>query len=854
MQFLPSNKVQNLENWNLIQTYTLPLQESYLHHLRHKVTDTNLFFFDNPDTNKVFMATFQTIIDDSSGVPHILEHSLLNGSQAFPTKEPFVHMMKGSVNTFLNAMTGSDRTYYPVSSENHQDFFNLTSVYLDAVFRPLLGENIFLQEGIRIEIDPKTKDLSFNGIVFNEMKAYLSDPDYIFLLNLRAELFQGTLYQYESGGYPMEISSLSYKRFLDFYKTYYHPSNADLYLYGDVDLDRQIKLIDDYLKDHTKSKRFLLPKIPDLSSSKNLQVNIPDNGTNTGSVGYGWLLADSLDLEQRLVWQLILDYWVGSDNAVLKKALLGTKLGLGLSYTSLETDESRMSLIIAMNGVKPENLELAAQAIWSEIEKVINLGWDDQKLLAILDNYEFNLRENQSSGYPNGLSMAIAISNLVNKGLDIERFFGLNDLENLRTKIKLSTKFLTQLTIKELLESVNFVKVVGKPDKNFAKTLEDQEKQALQDLKHTLDQSELEKLESKINSFKDYQNTQDRPEDIAKIPQLYKNDLDRKIKQIPHRLFNHNDIRIITTKSEINGVVYLNIQKEILHLNSEIINSPNFRTKLDILIKILPFYEILTSAYTLLGTQKFSPENLEREIFRLFGGLSIDLGTTTNLQNEVILNLSISAKFLEKNQIAAMELLSEILTNVDFSKSDILIPLIGEWYQSLQTAFSSGSYQIVVSLMNRFHNTEGVINDFTDGYGYFKTLKELCTFSYPELADILSKHLSEINQLIWSTSGQIQIAASSSDSEKIISLVKATLAGLIKRPKYDAWVSFGKNSSNHLLYWYKKSLDGDIFLLETNDRLPILATDTQNMCLVLPNAQVNFVVVNWHFKTTFEKW
>ncbi len=381
---------------------------------RHVKTGTELLSLSNDDENKVFGITFRTPAGDSTGLPHILEHSVLCGSRKYPVKEPFVELLKGSLQTFLNAMTYPDKTCYPLASQNVQDFYNLIDVYLDAVFYPRLTPMILQQEGWHLELEKAEDPLIYKGIVFNEMKGVYSSPDSLLSEHSQQSLFPDNTYGFDSGGNPKEIPNLTFKKFKAFHKKHYHPSNARIYFYGDDDPEKRLHLVDDYLKDF---ERLDIDSTIELQQPferpRELTRSYPagEGEGSKGMVTLNWLLNEGTDGEANLAFHVLEYILLGMPGSPLRKALIDSNLGEDLAGGGLSSELRQMYFSTGLKGIEMKETGKMVHLIQETLFRLAKEGIDPDTVEAALNTIEFSLRENNTGAYPRGLGQMLRALN-----------------------------------------------------------------------------------------------------------------------------------------------------------------------------------------------------------------------------------------------------------------------------------------------------------------------------------------------------------------------------------------------------------------------------------------------------------
>ena len=406
--------MKNLTQYQVLQEKFVKELDSQATFFKHKKSGARVLVFKNNDNNKVFAMGFKTPPANSTGLPHILEHSVLCGTRKYPVKEVFVELMKGSLNTFLNAMTFPDKTIYPVASCNDKDFANLMDVYMDAVLYPRIGERpeIFLQEGWHYELNSKEEEITYNGVVYNEMKGAFSSPERILSSQILHTMFPDNCYGKESGGDPEEIINLSYEEFLSFHKTYYHPSNSYIILYGDLDVEEKLAWLDnEYLKNFDKinidaqikpQKPFTKPLVKEIA----YPIGQGEDANNKTYLSYTVTAGKGLDTKTWMAFNILSYILLDMPGAPLKQALLDAKIGQDISSNFYDGIEEQMISIIAKNADIKDN-ERFVQVIEQTISDLITKGLDKKAIQAAINKYEFRYREADFGGTPKGIVYVI---------------------------------------------------------------------------------------------------------------------------------------------------------------------------------------------------------------------------------------------------------------------------------------------------------------------------------------------------------------------------------------------------------------------------------------------------------------
>lgn len=540
---------------------------------RHIKTGAQLMSVVTDDENKVFGITFRTPPSDHTGVAHILEHSVLCGSKKYPSKEPFVELLKGSLQTFLNAFTYPDKTCYPVASQNLQDFYNLIDVYLDAVFYPLLSRATFEQEGWHYELESLDKPIIFKGVVFNEMKGVYSSPDSVLIEQAQHSLFPDTVYGLDSGGDPAHIPDLTYEQLIGFHRRFYHPSNSRIWFYGDDDPDRRLALMDEWLSsfDAQTPDSAVPPQAPFSAPRACTHVYRADpNGSGQSFVVTNWVFPSPTDAEAALHAQILAHILIGTPASPLRKALLESGLGEDLAGCGLETHARQMFFSTGLRGVDAVDVEKVAPFVRKTLDDLVDNGIDPKTIDAALNTTEFALRENNTGTYPRGL--ALMLRALTSWNYDGDPFAPLRFAEPmaaLRARIAAGERVFESLIRRWLLDNPHHTVVTLHPDPELGARLDAEERARLEAVRAAMSQDELRALAAHTAELIAAQGAPDDPDALAKIPRLSVADLPRENKRIPTEKRIVSKSRILFHELFTNGIVYLDVGLSLRGLSAE---------------------------------------------------------------------------------------------------------------------------------------------------------------------------------------------------------------------------------------------------------------------------------------------
>lgn len=655
--------------------------------LRHKKSGARIAVLSNNDDNKVFYIGFRTPPEDETGVPHIIEHTTLCGSKKFPVKDPFIELAKGSLNTFLNAMTYPDKTVYPVASCNDQDFKNLMDVYLDAVFNPNITkyEEIFKQEGWHYELTGKDDELKINGVVYNEMKGAYSSPDEVLSSQIYRSLFPDNTYSKDSGGNPEYIPKLTYEAYLDFYHKYYHPSNSYIYLYGDMDvverlewLDREYLSLYDYKKVNSE-----INKQPAFDEIKNVEaqysITMDDSQENKTYLSYNRVVGDTLD---EMLYQAfdVLDYaLVSSPGAPVKQALIDAGIGDDV-YGSYDAGILQPVFSFVAKNANASQADEFESIIENTLKEVVKTGINKEALLAGINSSEFKFREADFGQFPKGLLFGL---NCLDSWLfdDMKPFI---HLECLGTFAKLrkavDTDYFEKLIQEYLLDNTHGSSVTVKPKRGLGNEREEALANELSDYKASLSDEEIKKLIEDTEHLKKYQEEPSSDEDLRKLPMLTRADMKKNAMPFSNIEDELLDVKVVRHDIESNGIDYI----------SFLFDAGDFAQS------ELGYLGFFTNALGLVSTEKYSYTDLANATNIYTGGISTGTASYPDIKdrNNFVFKFEVKLKVLEKNLDKALELMEQMLLSSDFTDTKRLGELVAQIKARLQANLSSSGHLV----------------------------------------------------------------------------------------------------------------------------------------------------------------
>lgn len=650
----------------------------------HHQSGAQLLSLENDDENKVFGIAFRTPPPDSSGVPHILEHSVLCGSQKYPVKEPFVELMKGSLNTFLNAMTYPDKTLYPVASTNFKDFYNLIDVYLDAVFHPLISPFTLYQEGWHYELEDPQGEMTFKGVVFNEMKGAYSSPDSVLAEESQHAVFPDTIYRYDSGGEPEAILSLTYEKFRSFYETYYHPSNALIYFYGDDDPEQRLKYINEMLKEYTRREIPVeIPLQPRFSSPQKKEVfyDSGDDPNAKAQITLNWLLVESGNIEEILALHILDHALIGTPASPLRKALIDSGLGEDLTGAGFQTGYRQTMYSVGLKGVAEQNTENVEHLILETLSEIAEKGFDPETLRASLNTVEFSLRENNTGSYPRGLVMMLnAVENWVYGHNPIDALAFEAPLNAIKQRFQAGERFFENLIRQYFLENPHRVSLVLRPDPQLGQQRAATEQQRLQQARAQMTPQQIEEIVQVTRELKRRQETPDSSDALATIPMLTRADLEPKIKTIPSEEIHLAESKILYHDLFTNGILYLDLGFDLHTLPQE----------------WLPYLPVFSSALLETGTHDLTFVQLLQQIGQRTGGIyPTTLFSMSRHTRQAAAWLFLRGKAMTDQAADLLAILKDVLTSARLHDRERIRQMVLENKASMESGIVHAGHRVV---------------------------------------------------------------------------------------------------------------------------------------------------------------
>ncbi len=743
----------------------------------HKKTKARICFISNDDSNKVFYVGFRTPPKDSTGVAHIVEHTVLCGSDKYPVKDPFVELVKGSLNTFLNAITYPDKTVYPIASTNDNDYMNLIDVYMDAVFHPNIYKyrEIFEQEGWHYELEDEDSELTINGVVYNEMKGAFSSPDDVLNRQILNSLFPDTTYAIESGGDPKDIPSLTYEDFLAFHSKYYHPSNSYIYVYGDVDIDDILEYLDtkylryyDYLQVDSEiqmQKPFDKP----VEITLDYPIAADQDTANNTFLSYNVCIGDVLDPNMYRAFDILNYALVSAPGAPLYQALIDADIAEDVEC-SFESSQRQMFFSIVARGANQEDKERFVEIIENTLRNEIKKGIDKKTLLAAINGEQFRARELDFGSAPKGLIIGLQLldSWLYDKNQPFLHLHSVEVLDKIKSRVE---NGLFDYIADVYLLSNNHKSIVTLCPKQGLTSQEDEElRKQLAQVKSNLSKDEIKAIVEHTAYLKEYQETPSSKEDLAKIPMLSRLDLKREARPVDLAEYQENGTTILHHKVSTNGIHYFNMVFDISDISQEWI----------------PYVAMLERFIGLFKTENYSYTDFTNEMYLHTGGITTNtaLYEKFDTRDDYKYTFEVRSKFIYEEADAAKDLIMEMLLHTDFSDEKRLKELITAEKSHLESSISSRGNQIAAIRARCGFSKKAAITEAGSGITFYRFLVEAERDFDNRKEEIISK-LNLLTKYIFSKS---RLIISSTGKTEVLSQAKrlvAEIQPLLSDEKYD---------------------------------------------------------------------
>ncbi|MBN2163313.1 MAG: insulinase family protein [Pontiellaceae bacterium] len=682
-----------MDNFELLRTENIEELDTLAKIYRHIPTGAEILSMSNDDENKCFGIAFRTPPSDSTGVAHILEHTVLCGSRKYPVKDPFVQLLKGSLQTFLNAFTYPDKTCYPVASQNLKDFHNLVDVYLDAVFHPRITRDFFMQEGWHFEMEKADDKLRYKGVVFNEMKGVYSSPESLLAEVSQQTLFPDTTYGLDSGGNPHHIPDLTYEQFCNFHASYYHPSNARIFFYGDDPEEQRFELLETYLKDYQAidpgSDISLQEPFSEPVRVERSYAVSDDDEDPCPMFCINWMLPSPTNAEQVFAFELLDHILLGTPASPLRKALIESGLGEDLTGGGLETHMRQMAYSVGLKGVDAEDMPAAEKLVHSTLEMLVSEGISRGDIDAALNSFEFDLRENNSGGFPRGLSLMLKSLNTWNYDADPLALIAFEKPLQTVKKQAAVPGFFEGMLKSCFVENKHQSTVTLIPDPTAGRRDEKQEEEALAAIKERLSVDEIEGIIEDTRRLLELQATPDAPEALATIPLLHRDDLDKTARKVDRGEHVVHGTTVLTHNLFTNGILYLDLAFDLHGLSQE----------------DLPYASLLGSLMLEMGTKKEDYVSFSQRISQKTGGIYgtpflSALDHSTRAETRFFLR----SKCMIEQTDTLLDILRDILIAPNYENRERFRQIVLEHKSELETAMiPRGHSAVMTRLKSHYH-------------------------------------------------------------------------------------------------------------------------------------------------------
>lgn len=737
----------------------------------HVKTGARLLHLENEDDNKLFSIGFRTTPTDSTGVAHILEHSVLCGSRKFKTKDPFGDIAKSSLNTFLNAMTYTDKTIYPVSSRNHKDFMNLMDVYLDAVLHPRIYENheILRQEGWRYEVDPKTNKLSYKGVVHSEMQGALSSPEQVICSDIYSSLFPNTTYAFVSGGDPEEIPNLTQEDFEKFHSKFYHPSNSYIFLYGDQNLEQCLKFInEEYLQEFN---RIEIPShIENVEAFKSMvekasqySISEDEEEKNKAFLALSFAFEETSDDKAYLTNEIIYNMLIESSASPIKEALL--KAGIGeciITIDEMNMDPTKQMLFpIVVKNADSSMKDKFKEIVLSTLKELVENGIDENQLQAAINTVEFNLREADPWRIANkGIQYNEKVLNSwIYDGNPLAHLKYEKNLNDIKEAIK--DRYFENFIEKNMVENSHCSLVVLNPKKGLENEKNKALEEKLEKYRISLSEEDSQKLIDRNKKLQEAQVKVDTEEEKKTIPKLPMEEIDKKAEQIPQEVIKEQGITILKHHINTNKIAYIN-----LLFDGKIIEE-----------EYIPYLGLLGDILGELDTERKTYSELITEVYKNTGGITFKNEIYTEKNNDRLYHpkFTIKSKVISDNIPKLLELINEIITTTKFDDMNRIKQVIQETKSKLQMRIINAGDEIAINrAFSKFSYAQEYKNRI-NGASYYEFICSL-EKNFEDNSDEIKNNLIKVYETIFNKNNLIvSIVGEEVESENLLSNINIIL-------------------------------------------------------------------------------
>ncbi|MDD4602559.1 MAG: insulinase family protein [Bacteroidales bacterium] len=778
--FLLSSCMQkkNYHGFRLIEKRFVKEVNSDVFYFEHEKSGARLIKIVNDDPNKTFCIAFKTFPESDNGIPHIIEHSVLNGSKNFPVRSPFDILSKGSLNTFLNAMTSKDFTMYPVASMNNKDYFNLMHVYLDAVFNPLLYNDprILKQEGWHYELTGKDEPLQYTGVVYNEMKGAFSNPDRELWYQIFKNLFPDNAYGFESGGYPTAIPTLTQEAFVNFHKKYYHPENSYIYLYGNGDLDKELAFIDSaYLTNYQKNNhRATIEDQKPFRAMKKVTAQYPlmegSDTKNQTFLSYNFVAGHNTDQALSMALDVLCDVLVNQESAPVRLAL--QQAGIGQDVTASNSGFKQNVITITAQNANPEEKEKFLKVVQDALKTAADKGLDKKEVEGVLNRLEFRLREGDDAQK----GMTWLNQTLPGWFFANDPFLGLEYEKPLaEVKKSFTTDYLEIIIRKYFLNNPHSLLVCLEPKQGLEKERNVKTEAELKAYKSALNETQIAGLIKETTDLIEYQKREDTPQALATIPMLEIKDIDPKASFYNVDQTTMNGIPVLTHEEFTNDVVYVNLYFDMRVIPQELI----------------PYASLLSNVLGSLNTKNYSFADLNKALNINTGGFYTNLRTFQEKfdDDKLIPKFVVTSKALNDKLEKLFDLSGEVLDRTIYTDTARLKTVLIRHQSQLDAMIKGNGYQVASRRLQSYLSNQGMFNELASGVEYYWFVTNLIK-SFDKNSGQVSENLKKVASLLFTKNNLISsVTCSKKDQAEYAKGLELLTRQLPQsKPVYQSWV------------------------------------------------------------------
>jgi len=753
----------------------------------HLKTGAEVLVMENDDDNKVFSATFKTPPSNDRGVAHILEHSVLCGSRKYPVKEPFLELLKGSLQTFLNAMTFPDKTMYPVASRNKNDFFNLMDVYLDAVFYPNITEETFMQEGWHHELELPNKDITYKGVVFNEMKGVFSSPESILDRHLVRSLFPKTTYGFESGGDPEAITELTYNEFKNFHSKHYHPSNSRIFFYGDGNTEEYLNFLqDNYLKAFKSievesavsiQRRFSKPKRKVIF----YPVSKDESLDKKTFVVVGFKLDKSTNHEHCLAFSILSYLLIGTSASPLRKTLIDSELGSEIIGGGFDDNRFETTFAVGLKGTEGDHEEKIIELIFSTLKNMVDDGIEENMVKSAVNTVDFKLRESNFGGFPKGI--VYNIQTLASWLHDSDPFMHLKyDKVMRKIKSKSKERYFENLIDKYLLNNNHQSVMLAKPKPDLEKKKEAKVRKNMRALKASMSPKDIDDLVMRTKKLQAMQIKPDSLENLEKLPSLDLKDIETESERFPMEVKRDSKPKILFHDLFTNKIAYIQIGFDALSVP----------------IEKVPYLSLVGNLVLGMGTRHHSYMEISQLLGIHTGGLRSWHFTSASISDHkrILSHVFFSGKVLMENLDHLLDIWQELIGEYDFNNPKRLIEIIKSAKADMEDSILSSGNHFVLSRLQSYQSPLGQYNELTEGISLYKFLEKLLVRAMKNPDEVAEEFKSVAKNLFTQENIFVNITAPENDYKKIEKGVMALTQNLSDEKKPPVPLDFASGLVN----------------------------------------------------------